>query len=49
MCSIALAIREMQVKTTLRFHPTQVKRTVIKNQIIADTGQGIHSAGWKIN
>jgi hypothetical protein len=30
-CSISLAIKEMQIKTTLRFHLTRVRMTIIKN------------------
>jgi hypothetical protein len=30
-CSTSLAIKEMQIKTTLRVHLTQVKITTIKN------------------
>jgi hypothetical protein len=30
-CSPSLAIKEMQIKTTLRFHLTPVKITIIKN------------------
>jgi hypothetical protein len=30
-CSPSLAIKEMQIKTTLRFHLTQVRIAMIKN------------------
>jgi hypothetical protein len=30
-CSLSLAIKEMQIKTTLRFHLTPVRLSIIKN------------------
>jgi hypothetical protein len=33
-CSPTLAIREMQIKTMLRFHLTPVRKAIIKNTTI---------------
>jgi hypothetical protein len=38
--SISLAIKEMQIKTTLRFHITSVKLAIIKKQTTTNAGEG---------
>jgi hypothetical protein len=37
-CSPSLAIREMHIKTTLRFHLTPVKIAIIKNTTKTNCG-----------
>jgi hypothetical protein len=39
-CSTSLAIKEMQIKTALRFHFTPVRMTIFKNKTTTNVGEG---------
>jgi hypothetical protein len=51
-CSPSLAMKEMQIKTTLRFHLTLVRMAIIKNTTNKGVGKDVgkkeplYTAGW---
>ena len=40
-CSTSLIIREMQIKTTMRYHLTLVRIAIIKNLQTINAGEGV--------
>ena len=40
-CSTSLIIREMQIKTTVRYHFTPVRMAAIQNQQAINAGEGV--------
>ena len=40
-CSASLIIREMQIKTTVRYHLTPVRMAIIKSLQTVNAGEGV--------
>ena len=45
-CSVSLIIREMQIKTTKRYHLTLVRMAIIKKSTTINAGQGVKKRKW---
>jgi hypothetical protein len=48
-CSSFLAIKEMKIKTTLRFHFTPIRIAIIKSTTTTDVGKDVGKKGTLIH
>ena len=44
-CSTSVIIREMQIKTTMRYHLTPVRMAIIKKSAKINAGEGVEKRG----
>ena len=44
-CSKSLLIREMQTKTTVRYHLIPMRKVIIKNSQTINSGEGVEKMG----
>ena len=44
-CSTLLIIREMQTKTTVRYHLIPMRKVIIKNSQTINSGEGVEKMG----